>query len=221
MNRSFCGVLMGVAGLVVLGMTATLASARCHEDKDNFTRRLGAVDQRVVDLVLDYCAVGEHLLEQRHPKAGSAMAQAPDAGCALPSEPKDIPAAIDAAISGPADRDRACMKALLIPEARMTFVSLGADGAPSYRLESLEDWIARVKARGHATLEEKQLKFHIERYGNIAHLWSSYALHSDGKQVARGINSIQAIKEGGGWRVVGIMLQAESATAPLPKEYLP
>ena len=27
--------------------------------------------------------------------AGSAMAQAPDAGCALPSEPKGIPAAID------------------------------------------------------------------------------------------------------------------------------
>jgi hypothetical protein len=113
------------------------------------------------------------------------------------------------------------MKALLIPEARMLFVSLGTDGAPTYRLETLDDWIARVKARGHATLEEKHLKFHIERYGNIAHLWSSYALLSDGKQVARGINSIQAIKEAGGWRVVGIMLQAESATAPLPKEYLP
>src|SRR5438105_15146935 len=115
--------------------------------------------------------------------AGSAMAQAPDAGCALPSEPEGIPAAIDAAISGPADKDRACMKALLIPEARMMFVSLGADGAPSYRLETLDDWIGRVKARGHAMLEEKQLKFHIERYGNIAHLWSSYALYSDGKQV--------------------------------------
>jgi len=25
---------------------------------------------------------------------------------------------------------------------------------------------------------------------NIAHLWSSYTLHTDGKQVARGINSI-------------------------------
>ena len=68
------------------------------------------------------------------------------------------------------------MKALLIPEARMMFVSLGADGAPSYRLETLDDWIARVKARGHAMLEEKQLKFHIERYGNIAHLWSSYVV---------------------------------------------
>jgi len=153
--------------------------------------------------------------------AGNAMAQAPDAGCALPSEPKGIPAALDAAITGPADKDRGCMKALLVPEARMIFVSLGTDGAPTYRLETLDDWIARVKARGHAMLEEKQLKFHIERYGNIAHLWSSYALHSDGKQVARGINSIQAIKEAGGWRVTSIMLQAESATVPLPKEYLP
>jgi hypothetical protein len=181
MNRSVCGVMVSVAGLAVLGMTATLAAVQTN----------------------------------------GAMAQTPDAGCALPSEPEGIPAALDAAINGPADKDRACMKALLIPEARMMFVSLGLDGTPSYRLETLDDWIARVKARGHAMLEEKQLKFHIERYGNIAHLWSSYALHSDGKQVARGINSIQAIKEAGGWRVTSIMVQAESATAPLPKEYLP
>jgi len=181
MNRSVCRVMMGVAGLAVLGMTATLAGAQTD----------------------------------------GAMAQAPDAGCALPSEPEGIPAAIDAAITGPADKNRACMKALLIPEARLMFVSLGADGAPTYTLQTLDDWIARVKARGHAILEEKQLKFHIERYGNIAHLWSSYALHSDGKQVTRGINSIQAIKEASGWRVTGIMVQAESATAPLPKEYLP
>jgi hypothetical protein len=152
---------------------------------------------------------------------GSVMAQVSDAGCALPSEPEGIPAALDAAITGPADKDRACMKALLIPEARMMFVSLGADGAPRYRLETLDNWVARVKASGHAVLEEKQLKFHIERYGSIAHLWSSYALHSDGKQVARGINSIQAIKEAGGWRVTSIMVQAELATAPLPQEYLP
>ena len=68
--------------------------------------------------------------------AGSAMAQAPDAGCALPSEPEGIPAALDAAITGPADKDRACMKALLIPEARLMFVSLGTDGAPTYRSRS-------------------------------------------------------------------------------------
>jgi hypothetical protein len=153
--------------------------------------------------------------------AGRAMAQAPETSCALPSEPAGIPAALDAAITGPADQDRACMKALLIPEARLMFVSLGADGAPTYRIETLDGWIARIKARGHVMLEEKQLKFRIERYGNIAHVWSSYTLQSDGKQVARGINSIQAIKETGGWRITGIMVQAESVTAPLPKEDLP
>ena len=141
--------------------------------------------------------------------------------CALPSEPEGIPAALDAAITGAADKDRAFMKALFIPEARLMALSIAADGAPSYRLETLDDWIARVKTRGHVLLEEKQLKFRIERFGNIAHLWSSYTLHSDGKQVARGINSIQAIKDAGGWRVAGITLQAESVTVPLPKEYLP
>src|SRR5215831_14042467 len=151
----------------------------------------------------------------------NAVTQAPDASCALPSEPEGIPAALDAAITGPADKDRACMKALFIPEARMTFVSIAADGAPSFKLETLDDWIARVKARGHTRLEENQLKFRIQRYGNIAHLWSSYTLQSDGKQIARGINSIQAVKEAGGWRVTAIMVQAESVTAPLPKEYLP
>jgi len=99
----------------------------------------------------------------------AAMAQGPAATCALPSEPEGIPAALDAAITGPADKDRACMKALLIPEARLMFVSIAADGAPTYKLQTLDDWIARAKARGHARLEEKQLKFRIDRYGNIAH----------------------------------------------------
>jgi hypothetical protein len=150
----------------------------------------------------------------------SATAQAPVAGCALPSEPGGIPAALDAAISGPADKDRACMKALLLPEARIMFASVGADGTPSYRLVTLDDWIARAKSRGHALLEEKQLDFRIDRYGAIAHLWSLYALRSDGK-VTRGINSIQAVKEAGGWRIAEITVQAESATAPLPGEHLP
>ena len=148
-------------------------------------------------------------------------APAPVAGCALPSEPWGIPAALDAAISGPADKDRACMKALMIPEARIIVASVGTDGAPSYTLETLDDWIARTRARGHATLEEKQLHFRVDRYGEAAHLWSLYALRSDGKAVARGINSIQAIKEASGWRVASIMVQAESASAPLPEEYQP
>jgi hypothetical protein len=118
--------------------------------------------------------------------AGTAMAQAPDAGCPLPSEAMGIPAGIDAVIIGPADKDRACIKALFIPEARMKCVSIDTGGTPSYTIQTFDDWIARVKARGHAMLKEKLLKFHIEHFSNIAHFWSSYALESDGRQVARG-----------------------------------
>src|SRR2546429_6153785 len=85
MNRSVCRVMMGVAGLAVLGMTATLVGAQTD----------------------------------------GAMAQAQDAGCALPSGTEGIPAAIDAAIGGPADKDRACLKALVRPEPRRTYISPG------------------------------------------------------------------------------------------------
>ena len=153
--------------------------------------------------------------------AGNAAAQSQASTCILPSTPKSIAAAIDAAISGPADKDRSCMQQLFLPEARLIIVAEGANGALKYTVLTLDDWITRVKARGSALLEEKQVKFSIEDFGGIAHLWSTYVLHSDGKQVARGINSIQAVKVGGGWRVSGIQWQAESAALPLPKEVLP
>jgi hypothetical protein len=153
--------------------------------------------------------------------AGSAGAQSLTAPCSLPAEPAAIPAAIDAAITGFADKDRSCMKELFLPEARLVVVSYGADGALTYSVLTLDDWIARVKARGHAMLEERQLKYSIQGFGGIVHLWSTYALGSDGKQLARGINSIQAMRAAGGWRVLGIMWQAESAATTLPKELLP
>jgi hypothetical protein len=90
--------------------------------------------------------------------AGTAVAQAPAAGCTLLVKPAGIPASIDAAITGPADKDRACMKVLFIPEARLTFVSIGADGTPGYSIEPLDDWIVHVKASGHTIRGEKQLK---------------------------------------------------------------
>jgi len=113
------------------------------------------------------------------------------------------------------------MRALLIPEGRLMLAWIGADGTPNYRLETLDDWISRIKASGHIVWEEKQLNFRIDRYGAIAHLWGLYALRSDGKAVARGINSIEAIKAAGGWRIAGITVQAEMPTARLPQEYLP
>jgi hypothetical protein len=68
--------------------------------------------------------------------AGRAMAQAPDTGCALPSEPRAFRPRLMRQSPGPAEKDRACMKALLIPGARMIFVSIATGGAPIDRIET-------------------------------------------------------------------------------------
>lgn len=149
-----------------------------------------------------------------------AVAQAEPA-CTLPAEPQAVAAAIDAAISGPTDKDRSCMRQLFLPDARLIVAAVGADGAPTYTVLSLDDWIARVRARGNALIQEQQLKYSVQRFGGIAHLWSTYAVYSDGKQAARGINSIHALQVAGGWRVLEVLWQAESTALPLPKDVLP
>jgi hypothetical protein len=102
--------------------------------------------------------------------AAVAAAEPAVTACTLPADPAAIAAAIDAAITGPADKDRTCMKQLFLPDARLVVVANGADGATTETVLTLDDWIARVKARGNVHLEEKQLKFSIESFGSITHL---------------------------------------------------
>jgi len=59
---------------------------------------------------------------------------------------------------------------------------------------TLDDWIARTKARGHAMLEEKQLNFTLSATATSRTYGASYALHSDGNASRARINSIQRSK---------------------------
>jgi len=90
--------------------------------------------------------------------AGSAGAQSPGTSCSLPVDPAAIPTAIDAAITGLRTKTAPAMKALFLPEARLVVASV-ADGALTYTVLTLDDWIARVQARGVSRcMEEKQNK---------------------------------------------------------------
>jgi hypothetical protein len=62
------------------------------------------------------------------------------------------------------------------------------------------------------------------RYGDIAHVWSTYegrAAASDEKPLARGINIFQLVRIGGQWKVQSLVWQQEDATHPVPATYLP
>ncbi len=152
-----------------------------------------------------------------------APAAAPVEAC-LPSTTLDeLVKALGQAISGPADKDRTCLRALLMPDARLVPVSKAADGSYVPHPLTVDDWIERVKKRGSAAFYEVQVKVKPEVFGHIAHLWSTYEIREtpDGKAQVRGINSIQAVNDGTRWRVYQVFWQAETLDELVPEKYLP
>ncbi len=70
---------------------------------------------------------------------------------------------------------------------------------------------------------EKEIARRIEKFGNIAHVFSTYegTYSQDGKPATiRGINSFQLMNDGKRWWVMNIFWQAESEGVSLPEKYL-
>ncbi len=100
-----------------------------------------------------------------------ARASAQDsAPCPLPAEAKGIPAAIDAAIGGRADKDPACLRALFLPEARFVPVRTDSTGKRIARIYSVDDYVANTGKMGAELLDERQVKYAITEFGNLAQL---------------------------------------------------
>ncbi len=149
--------------------------------------------------------------------ATHAQAPAPTpAACPTTATLDQLIAAIDQAISGPANKDRACFRQIFRPDARL--IPVGPTGP---HVLTVDDWIAAVAKNNDALVTEHQLKFQSETFGPIAHLWSTYATTLAGKPLARGINSIQAIYDGQSWHIVEILWHAETPAESIPAQYLP
>ncbi|HEY1903692.1 MAG TPA: hypothetical protein VGG56_14760 [Terracidiphilus sp.] len=155
-------------------------------------------------------------------------AQTPDATATMAACPStatldQLISAIDAAVSGPADKDRACFRALFLPDARLIPIRIAADGTAAPLILNVDGWIAAVSKRGSMVLTERQIKVRTESWAHIAHLWSTYttSIGTDDKPADRGINSIQAVFDGKQWHIIEITWQAEKPDDPVPAKYLP
>ncbi len=70
---------------------------------------------------------------------------------------------------------------------------------------------------------EKEIARKTDVYGNIAHVFSTYAAYktaADKEPFMRGINSFQLLNDGKRWWVLTIYWQAETKENPIPKKYL-
>ena len=152
--------------------------------------------------------------------AASASAQAP---CPPAATLDQLTKALDDAVSGPRDKDRTCLRELMLPEGRMVPIRKEQEGTFAPRMLTVDDWIKAVSSHAGAPFYEKQVKVRAEGYGHFAHLWSTYEIRPtpDGKAEVAGINSIQAVYDGKRWRVLSILWESDATAGPVPEKYLP
>jgi len=136
---------------------------------------------------------------------------------------EELTKALDDAISGPADKDRTCLRDLLLPEARLTPIRKAADGTFGPRVLNVEDWINAVSKNGNTVMYERQIKVGADTYGHFAHLWSTYEIRNtpDGLATVSGINSVQAVNDGTRWRVLSVLWEPDTTAGPVPEKYKP
>jgi len=137
-----------------------------------------------------------------------------------------ILAALYDVISGPAGqpRDWNRFRSLFIQGARLIPTGRTPEGQARITVIDPEGYIARSSAALSQGFFEKEISREVDRFGTIAHVFSTYETRraaGDGQLLARGINSIQLFFDGSRWWIVSIYWQAERPDAPLPAEYLP
>ncbi len=158
----------------------------------------------------------------------------------LAQEPAGVPAANPAdvesvgailtavydVISGPrgAQRDWDRMRSLFYPGARLIPAGPRPDGSGAVaRITTLDGWIEGAERFfADSPFYEVEVARRTERFGNIAHSFSTYESRSapnDPEPFARGINSFQLLKDGARWWIINIFWQAEGPGNPIPAVY--
>jgi len=163
--------------------------------------------------------------------ASLALAIPLSAQTASVADPDDV-SSIDAimtavydVISGPAEepRDWDRFRSLFWPGAQLipTFRNQGGDVVANRM--SVEEFV--TSASGGFAINpffEIEAGRVAERYGNIAHIFSTYESRRDPEQApfVRGINSFQLMFDDSRWWVVNIFWTDERLAGPIPPQYL-
>lgn len=157
---------------------------------------------------------------------------APAAAKAQGADPADVES-IDAIITAVYDvisgdagevRDWDRWNTLFLDEAMLSPTGPTQDGRWGRAIIPARDYPERVGA----TLErngfvEAEVGRVTERFGNIAHAFSTYVSYrsrTDTEPFQRGINSFQLLHDGTRWWVVSVYWQAETEEHPIPPKYV-
>lgn len=149
------------------------------------------------------------------------------------ADPKDV-ASLDSimkavydVISGDAGqkRDWERFRSLFHPDAKLIPTNKSAQtGVTGARFLTPNDYVTRSgPVLERDGFHERELARHVDIYGNIAQVFSTYHAFrkaDDKTPFLRGINSFQLMNDGKRWWVISIYWQAETPDNKIPKKYL-
>lgn len=128
-------------------------------------------------------------------------------------------------ISGPAGTapDRARDAWLHRPDALVAITGVRPGGERSIRTMTLDEYHESFGGTRTTGFYEREVHRRIDRFGNIAHVWSTYesSREPDGAPFTRGINSIQLYHDGARWWITSWIFDSERRDNPIPAQYLP
>ena len=131
-----------------------------------------------------------------------------------------------ALISGPGSRRRDWVRQaeLFLPQARMIRTVIDASGRARPEMFQVEDYPESYeRLMGGRDFFEIETSRIVERFGHIAHAFSSYEAYEDAahtRLLKRGINSIQFYKVDGAWKIAAMVWDDERPDQPLPRRYV-
>jgi hypothetical protein len=163
--------------------------------------------------------------------ASGALAQTHVAVATVAPRPEDV-ATIDGMIkayyevvTGPAGqpRDWARDRSLYIKDLRFVIVDYDKSGQPAPKIVDHQQFVDSSNASLMKGFVEKEIHRVTERFGPIAHVWSTYETRQTetGPIIKRGINSIELFWDGKRWWIANAIWTDETKDNPIPKEYLP
>lgn len=101
--------------------------------------------------------------------------------------------------------DTVALKKTLSPELSMHSVS-ERNGIARLKPESVAAFLKSIATTpADMKFEEKLLSWEIRQDGPMAHVWTEYEFHINGKLSHSGVNSFSLVNTGDGWKIVYIV----------------
>lgn len=140
------------------------------------------------------------------PAAGQDAAGGRDAASAR--------AAVEQIFQGVRTADPELVRAVFTPEARFAMVD-DRDAPTAIQVQGVDGWISAIGQSG-GSWDERIYDLDVRVDGGMASVWAPYTFYRDGTISHCGINSIEMLHDGSGWKVTQISDTRRTGECPDP-----